>query len=104
MKRPRSPYAVLAVIVFLLAGANLLFTARDVNQLRGAVLASCHFNADLGTVPVSVNPKTGQASLLGVSIVSDARVAWHRLGCDGRLAAPAPSFVRWARFYKLPLN
>lgn len=101
MNRSRYGFTVLAVVVFLLAGANLLFTAREVNQLRLAVLSSCTFAADLGSVPLTVNPKTGEASELGVKIVADSRTEWRGLGCPGQLAPPAPSFVKWARYYHL---
>ena len=100
----RLGFVYLAVVTLVLAAANLLFTSQEVTQVRGAVLAECRFNADLGSAPVAVNPKTGKASLLGVSIVSDARVAWQQLGCTGRLMPPQPSFVRWAKAYHLPVS
>jgi hypothetical protein len=94
--------AVFLFAVSLLIGAlNFLWTSRVVNASNHRVQALCRFDADLGSAPV-VAPATGPPSLLGVSIVSDARVAWHQAGCSGRLAAPAPSFVKWARYYHLP--
>lgn len=104
MNKSSYAFVSLAALVLLLAGANLLFTAREVNQVRGTVLASCGFAADLGGAPLSVNPKTGQASRLGVQIVSDSRVQWHGLGCPGVLPPPAPTFMKWARYYHLPVN
>jgi hypothetical protein len=70
--------------------------------LRMSVQAQCRFDADLGSAPITLNPATGKASLLGVSIVSDSRVAWHGLGCPGKLAPPSPSFLKWSKFYGLP--
>jgi hypothetical protein len=97
-------YAAVALLLLTLivGAANLLATFGEVGALRSAVLTQCKFNADLGAAPIVVSPETGKASLLGVTIVSDARVAWRGLGCTGLLPAPAPSFVRWAKFYHLP--
>lgn len=74
---------------------------RTVAKLRREVTAECAFNSDLAPLPVAAGP-TGKASLLGVKIVADSRVAWHREGCPGRLVRASPSFARWARFYHLP--
>lgn len=104
--RPASTGAARAV-VFLFAvslaigGLNFFWTSREVNAANARAQAQCAFNADLGPVPVTV-PKTGKPSLLGVKIISDARVAWHLARCPGRLAPPAPSFVQWAGYYHLP--
>ena len=99
-----APRAIAGLFVITLAmfGLNLLFTAREVSDLRHAVQASCHFAADIGGVPIQVNLKTGRAPLLGVKIVSDSRVQWHGLGCPGHLVPPARSFVHWAKVYRLP--
>lgn len=86
----------------LLGAANLLWTSMQVNHLRDAVLAQCTFDADLGSAPVTVSPASGRPSRLGVTIVSDSRVAWHGLGCPGKLPPPAPSFARWAKEFHLP--
>lgn len=104
-----TPGALRAVIflfafTLLLAGLNLLFTSSQVNDLRTSVLTQCRFDADVGSVPVATSPATGQASKLGVSLVSDSRVAWHGLGCPGKLAPPQPSFVKWAKYYHLPIG
>lgn len=98
-------HAVIFLFVFAvaLAGVNLLFTAMDVNRLRDAVHAQCQFSADLGSAPIMVSP-SGKPSRLGVTIVSDSRVAWHGLGCPGRLPPPAPSFAHWAAVYHLPVG
>ncbi len=98
----RQAVVFLFVLAFVIGAANLLWTSRQTGSLRSAVMASCKFDADLGAAPVAVSPATGKASLLGVTIVSDARVAWRGLGCPGPLAPPAPSFIRWARYYHLP--
>jgi hypothetical protein len=96
--------AVLTLFLITLAlfGVSLLFTARAVNSVRQQARAECRFDADLGGAPVAASPATGKPSLLGVTIVSDARVAWRQLGCTGRLPAADPSFIKWARYYRLP--
>lgn len=77
---------------------------RTVRKLEREVKSSCRFDGDLAGVPITLNPATRRASELGVKIVSDSRVAWRLAGCPGRLASPAPSFLRWARFYRLPVK
>lgn len=94
----------LFIFAVLVGAANLLFTSSEVNHLRHAVLTECKFDADLGSAPITVSPATGKASRLGVLIISDSRVAWHGLGCPGKLAAPAPSFAKWARAFHLPVG
>src|SRR5260221_8391635 len=94
--------AIVAAIMLAVFAAGAVFFARTVGDLRTAVRSHCKFDADLGGAPIAVNPATGKPSLLGVTIVSDARVEWHCLGCPGRLTPPSPSFRRWARFYHLP--
>ena len=100
----RLGFVYLSVIMLLLTAANLLFTSIQVGNANARTRALCHFDADLGSAPVALNPKTGKAPLLGVSIVSDARVAWHQTGCTGHLDGPDPSFTRWATAYHLPVN
>jgi hypothetical protein len=100
----RLGFVYLSTVMLLLAAANLVFTSIQVGAANTKVQVQCRFDADLGSAPVAVNPKTGKASLLGVTIVSDGRVAWRQLGCAGHLAPPAPSFTHWARYYKLPIN
>jgi hypothetical protein len=101
----------LLVVGVAINAAAFWLSARAVNDLRyqqtrlhAAVIAQCKFNADLGAAPVTVNPATGKASALGVSIISDARMAWHGLGCPGRLAPPEPSFVKWAKRLHVPVT
>ncbi len=94
----------LLLLTLIVGGANLLATYLQVHTVRGAVQAECRFNHDLGGVPITINPATKKASLLGVEIVADSRLAWRGLGCPGQLPAPSPSFVRWALYYHLPAN
>ena len=100
----RRAIVVLFGLVVLLAGANLLFTVRQVAAVHDALVASCKFDSDLGTAPIAVVPPAKKAGLLGVKIVSDARVAWRGLGCPGKLAPPGEGFVKWARYYHLPVS
>lgn len=104
--RPITPGAsravvALFVLAFLLAGLNFFWTSHQVNTANTRAQAQCQFDADLGAAPITP-PAGGKPSVLGVTIISDARVAWHRAGCPGRLAPPDPSFVKWAARYKLP--
>jgi hypothetical protein len=100
----RVSLAVVVLFVFCAAGivGNLLFTAGEVGQLRGAVQSECAFAADVSSAPVVTAGVSARPSKLGVSIVADSRAQFRRLGCPGRLAPPQPSFTRWARYYGLP--
>lgn len=100
----RHAIAVLLVIGIVYAAATLFIGSATVNQLQDEVHAQCKFDRDLGSVPVTVSPATKTASKLGVTIVSDARQGWRGLACPGVLPPPKPSFVKWAKFYKLPAN
>lgn len=100
----RRAIVVLFGLVVLLAGLNLRFTVSQVSAVHSALVASCKFDSDLGTAPVTVVPPAKKAGLLGVTIISDARVAWHGLGCPGKLAPPGAGFVKWARYYHLPVS
>lgn len=91
----------LLVLGVLVNGGAYYLSARSVDTLRTEQQASCRFDADIGGAPVA-SQKGVKPSLLGVSIVSDARVAWHGLHCPGRLQAADPSFVKWAKHYRLP--
>lgn len=97
-------FVALSAVTMTIALAGFLWTAAAVNSAEDRARALCRFDADLAGVPVAVSPKTGRPSLLGVSIVSDARTAWHQAGCGGRLPPPDPSFTRWARYYHLPVG
>ena len=100
----RRAIVVLFLLTCLLAGLNLLFTVRQVAAVQDALIASCEFDSDLGTAPITVVPPAKKAGLLGVKIVSDARVAWRGLGCPGKLAPPGKGFVHWAHYYGLPVD
>ena len=91
----------LFVLSLVIGALNFAWTSRVVNAANGRVQALCRFDADLGTVPLTV-PKGARAPRFGVLIISDARTAWRRTGCPGRLGPPDPSFVKWARYYHLP--
>jgi hypothetical protein len=92
-----------ALIALVLVGAvTYLLVALAQDSAR--IAASCHFWSDLGPAPVTVSPATGKPSLLGVRIISDSRVAWHGQDCGGVLPPPDPSFVRWAKYYRLPVG
>lgn len=64
--------------------------------------ASCGFYHDLTPLPITTGP-TGKASRLGVQIVSDSRATYVGQGCPGPLPPPDPSFVRWARYFGIPI-
>jgi len=98
----RRGFVYLSVLMLVLTAANLVWTSRETGAANSKTQALCRFDADLGGAPVGTDPKTGKASLLGVSIVSDARVAWRQTGCAGQLPAPSPSFRQWAAYYRLP--
>jgi len=97
----RRAVVALFILSLLIGGLNFFWTSRQVNEATVRARALCQFDADLGAAPLTVQPGA-KASRFGVLIISDARVAWHRAGCPGRLAPPAPSFVKWAAFYHLP--
>jgi hypothetical protein len=90
---------LLPSVVALIAVGGLASTTL---RLQQEVKSECQFNGDLAGLPVSENPATHEASILGVKIVSDSRVAWRIAGCPGKLAPAAPSFIKWAKFYHLP--
>ena len=94
----------LLVLVLVMGGGNLLATYLLAGAANAHARAQCKFDADIGGVPVTL-AANGKPSRLGVTIVSDARVAWHTAGCpDPALGPPAPSFAKWARAYRLPVN
>lgn len=78
-------------------------SARSVNDLAVQQHAQCKFYDDLGGAPVVAAPGV-KPSILGVKIVSDARVAWYQLGCPGMQQPAAASFMQWAAYYKLPTD
>lgn len=92
----------LLILTLLVGAGNLWASWNEERGTRHAAASSCRFFSDLAGVPVTVAPGTAKASILGVQIISDSRLAWHGLGCPGVLPPPAPSFVRWAQYYRLP--
>ena len=90
--------AVLFLCGVFVGGANLLFTASQVNAAQTRTLAACAFWQDLAVLPL-MNAPNGYPSELAVSIVAHSREAYRGFGCPGKLPAPAPSFVRGAEHY-----
>jgi hypothetical protein len=102
---------VLFIAMIVLTGASYALESNTISRIQrntasidAKTRAWCQFGADLAGAPVAVNPATGKPSILGVKIISDSRMAWAALDCPGHLAAPAPSFVKWARYYHLPVG
>jgi hypothetical protein len=94
----------LLLLALIIDAAEFYLFARSVNSLTTQQHAQCRFYDDLGVAPITLNPATGKPSLLGVELVSDARVAWHQLGCPGMEQPADPSFTHWAAYYKLPTS
>ena len=92
----------LVVVGILLDVGQFYLLSRSISAITVQQRSGCKFYDDLGAAPVAeVN---GKASLLGVTIVSDARVAWHEGGCPGEQQAASSSFLKWAKVYKLPVD
>lgn len=100
----RRAFVVLTLIVFGLSAAALYIGVRQVNAFNTALHAQCRFDSDIGGAPITVNPATGKPSKLGVQIVTDARTAYEGLHCPGILPPAAPSLLKWARYYRLPVR
>ena len=94
-------FVFLSVLTLLVGALNFYWTSRLAAANTARARAQCAFDADLAPLPVTI-PKTGNPSVLGVKLISDARVAWRLAGCPGQLGPPDPSFTRWARYYHLP--
>ena len=94
-------FVFLSILTLLTGGLNFYWTSRLAGANTARAHAQCAFDADLAPLPVTV-PKTGSPSLVTVKVISDARTAWRRAGCPGRLPPPDPSLVKWARYYHLP--
>ena len=94
--------AGLVALTLVVGGGNLWASWTEGQGVQHSSASACRFFADLAGLPVTVTPTTKKASLLGVQIVADSRLAWRGLGCPGTLAPPAPSFEQWARYYHLP--
>jgi hypothetical protein len=103
----RRAFATCVVLVLMVGAACIFFTSAQTSQLRdvvgtlqAAVLASCGFAADVGSVPLPPSPRP---SKLGVSLVADSRQQWRKLNCPGTLPMP-PGFAHWAAVYHLPAS
>jgi hypothetical protein len=99
----RRGFVYLAVLVLIFSAFNILFTSILVGRVNARTHALCHFDADLGAAPASAAAKP-KPSKLAISIISDARVAWHQTGCTGTLPPADSGFVHWAKVYHLPVN
>lgn len=89
-----------AVICFLVAAIVFLsFTLAD--QQR-ELKASCLIWGSLTTLPVTVNPQTGQATRLSVTIIAGAREAFDGQKC-GEMSAADPTTIKWAHIYHIRL-
>jgi len=121
----RRGLAYLFVLVLLIIGGAYYQSARSVSRvsaeqhrlnvqqhnlavqerrLHQEVLTQCRWYGDVGNLaaaPVALNPRTHQASKIGIGAVADSRVAWRGLGCPGTLRPPGASFRHWARVFHL---
>lgn len=68
------------------------------------LLASCDFYRSAAPSPVSVDPGTGKAYKLSVSVIIGAREAYLGEGCAGRIPPPDPSLLRWAAYFRIPVR
>ncbi|HEX7995896.1 MAG TPA: hypothetical protein VF506_18405 [Streptosporangiaceae bacterium] len=103
----RSSRTYIDALTLLFIAALIVIGTRAYDTLQTRQLTQCQFNRDLGNlakVKVALNPKTHKASKVGIAIVADSRAAFRGLGCRGELDKPGPSFIHWARIYKLPAN
>lgn len=99
-KRLLRVFAVVGVVAMLmLLGALFYLVIQQGDHLN----ASCRFYEHLSSAPI-VAPKGVTPSRLGVEIIGDSRAAFIGQGCPGLLPAPDASFVRWAHFYRIPIE
>lgn len=103
LHRVVTAFVLLFVIDFALTSAALVFLANQVNSVRRTDASSCSFYRDLSDAPVTSQNGT-IPSKLGVTIVSDARLAFIGRKCGELLPAPGAGFVHWAEYYKLPVT
>ena len=92
----------LFLLSVILSGLNFLWTSGQVNAANARAQAQCQVAVDLSGAPIIMPKAVPKEPPLGVKIISDFRVAWHRAGCSGELDTPDPTFVRWAHYYHLP--
>jgi hypothetical protein len=96
--------AFFLLFAVILSVANLILLFRDYGRIQSAQSTRCSFYADIGAAPIS-SAVGYPPPRLAVLIVSDARAAWKGLPCMGYpIKPPDPSFVRWARYYQIPVN
>lgn len=70
---------------------------QTVRRQHRAILANCGLNHDLGVAQLP--PTAPMPSKFAVSIISDTRQAWHRLGCPGTLAPASRELLRLQHLY-----
>jgi hypothetical protein len=113
-------YSVIVLFVFTIAIglANLLFTSSQVSRVRAntaglavanarltkQIQADCGFYRDIAAFPVATPPMGGRPTIIVPKLISDSRAAWHGHGCQGQLPPPSPSYLKWAKFYHLPVG
>ncbi len=115
--------AIVATILLVVGGAAAaIYTATrhtDVakNQLQSLIdnqhalivkqqkelHASCDFWGTLTSIPITVTPPATKPSRLGVSIITQSRIAYKGQGC-GALPPVDASVRKWAAYYHLPLQ
>ena len=116
---------ILFAVTIILLAASFLFQNGQVHQLQAttaqaqrntealakanAVLkkqiqADCGWYRDVSGLPVAPPPMGGRPSIVLPRLISDSRAAWHGHGCPGQIPPADPSFVKWAAFYRLPVN
>jgi hypothetical protein len=115
---------VLFAVVIGIGTANLLFTTSQVHSVQHAqeqihqntvdlqkanaklaqqIKADCGWYHDVSGLPITVPPGGSKPSIVVPRLVSDARASWVGHGCPGHLPAPSATFVKWARYYHLPV-
>lgn len=83
--------------------ANAAQIAVQADALAKQLQADCGWYRDVSQLPVAT-PAMGNPSIVVPKLISDSRAAWHGHGCPGQVPPANPSYVKWARFYHLPVN
>jgi len=92
-------------ILFALVGVGVGLSLYQVHALATQSNAgACDFFGDLASLPITTPEGISKPSRFGVQLVSDSRKSWHTFNCTGPEHKPDPTFVRWARYYKVPIN